>query len=164
MSLLNSWYRSKTFIKPSACRHRMLWRDRLVQPIFACHLASTYHIYARTKAKAGDLPFCLNIYLFSYLVFARSVNSRLPRRMRRFVQMFAARRCGKHSLSAKYEYKTQTIKRCDTNVAYPGYQALRYAWVRARFYRFFILPWADPEGGHGSGSPPLEDHKLYWFT
>ena len=66
------------------------------------------------KAKAEDLPFCLNIYPFSYLVFARSVNSRLPRRMRRFVQMIAARRCGKHRLSAKYEYKTQIIQRCDS--------------------------------------------------
>ena len=28
--------------------------------------------------------------------------------------MFAARRCGKHRLSAKYEYKTQTIQRCDS--------------------------------------------------
>ena len=66
------------------------------------------------KAKAEYLPFCFNSYLFSYLVIARSVNSRLPRRMRRFVQMFAARRCGKHRLSAKYEYKSQTIQRCDS--------------------------------------------------
>ena len=28
--------------------------------------------------------------------------------------MFSARRCGKHRLSAKYEYKTQTIQRCDS--------------------------------------------------
>ena len=54
------------------------------------------------------------IYLFSYFVFARSVNSRLPRRMRRLVQMFAARRCGKHRLSAKYEYKSKTIQRCNS--------------------------------------------------
>ena len=47
-------------------------------------------------------------------MFARSVNSRLPRRMHRFVQMFAARRCGKHRLSAKYEYNVQTIQRCDS--------------------------------------------------
>ena len=47
-------------------------------------------------------------------MFARSVKSRLPRRMRRFVQIFAARRCGKHRLLAKYEYKTQTIQRCDS--------------------------------------------------
>ena len=47
-------------------------------------------------------------------MFLRSVNSRLPRCRRRFVQMFAARRCGKHRLLAKYEYKTQTIQRCDS--------------------------------------------------
>ena len=77
------------------------------------------YIYARTiferqKLKLKIFPFCLNIYLSLYLVFARSVNSRLPRRMRRFVQIFAARRCSKHRLSAKYEYKTQTIQRCES--------------------------------------------------
>ena len=71
-------------------------------------------IFERQKLKLKIYLFCLNIYLFPYLVFARSVNSRLPRRMRRFVQMFAARRCGKHRLSAKYEYKTQTIQRCES--------------------------------------------------
>ena len=44
----------------------------------------------------------------------RSVNSRLPRRMRRLVQMFAARRWGKHRLSTKYEYKSKTIQRCNS--------------------------------------------------
>ena len=91
------------------------------------------------KAKAEDLPFCLNIYLFSYLVFARIVNSRLPRRMRRFIQMFAARRCSKHRFSAKYEYKTQTIQRFDS---------------LSRFYRFLIFNMGGSRGGTGIRTPP----------
>ena len=144
----------------------MLRRDLLVQSIFACHLASTYHIYARNhlwtpKAKAGDLPFCLNIYLFSYLVFARSVNSRLPRRMRRFVLMFTARQCGKHRLSAKYEYKTQTIQRCDS-LSRVSSAAIRLSSSEI-LQLFLFLPWADPEGGRGPDPPLLENQKLYWF-
>ena len=40
-------------------------------------------------------------------MFARSVNCRLPRRIRRLVQMFAARRRGKH------RFKSKTIQRCN---------------------------------------------------
>ena len=141
----------------------MLWRDRLVQSIFACHWASTYHIYARPIFERQKLKYltCLNIYLFSYFVFARSVNSSLPRRMRRLVQMFAARRCGKHRLSAKYECKTQTIQRCDSLSRVSSVVIHLSSSEILQVFKF--LPWADPEGERGPDPPPLENHKLYWF-
>ena len=94
-------------------------------------------------------------------MFARSVKSRLPRRMRRFVQIFAARRCGKHRLLAKYEYKTQTIQRCDS-LSQVSSIAIRLSWRES--LQVLILTMGGSRGGTGVPTPPpLENHKLYWF-
>ena len=89
------------------------------------------------------------------------MTSRLPRRTRRFVQMFAARRCGKHRLSAKYEYKTQTIQRCDS-LSRVSSVAIRLSSSEIlqvfNFYHGRIQ-----RGDSGPDPPPLKNHKLYWF-
>ena len=88
------------------------------------------------------------------------MNSRLPRRMRRFVQIFAARRCGKHSLSAKYEYKTQTIQRCDS-LSRVSSVAIRLS--SSEILQVFKFYHGRIQRGAGVRTPLLENHKLYWF-
>ena len=144
------------------CSDETVWYSQfspVIWPVFIIYICKS-HLWT-PKAEAGDLPFCLNIYLFSYFVFAKSVNSRLPRRMRRFVQMLAARRCGKHRLSTKYEYKTQTIQRCDglsrvSSIAIRlGLSEILQVW---NFYHGWIQ-----KGDRGPDPSPLENHKLYLF-
>ena len=92
----------------------------------------------------------------------RSVNSRLPRRMGRLVQMFAARRCAKHYLSAKYEYKTQTIQRSDS-LSWVSSFVIRLSSSEILQVFKFYHGGIQRGGGQVPGPPQLENHKLYWF-
>ena len=147
----------------------MLWRDRLVQSIFTCHWASTYHIYATTIFEHQKLMYLteLEIYFFvSTFIYFHTLC------LWGAWTLVCLGVCADSSKCALLADAASTVCRpnMSTNpkpfsavIAYPGLynnQAFRYTWVRTRFSRFLILPWADPEGG---SPPPLENHRLCWF-
>ena len=66
--------------------------------------------------------------------------------------MFAARRCGKHRLSAKYEYKTQTIQRCDS-LSRVSSVAIRLSSIEI-LQVFFIFTVGGSTGGDRGPDPP----------
>ena len=123
----------------------MLIRDRLVQSIFACHWTSTYHIYARTIFKRQKLKYLteLEIYLFvSTFIYFHTLC------LREAWTLVCLGVCADSSKCSLLADVVSAICRPDMStkpkpfsavITYPGYSALRYAWVRARFYRFLIF-------------------------
>ena len=79
------------------------------------------------------------------------MNSRLPRRMRRLVQMFAARRCGKHLSSAKYEYKSKTIQRCNS---LSRVSSVSIHLSSSEILQVFNFTMGGSRGGIGVRTPP----------
>ena len=151
----------------------MLWRDRLVQSIFACHWASTYHIYARIIFERQKLKYLteLEIYIFvSIFIYFHTLC------LREGWTLVCLGLCADSSKCSLLAHAVSTVCRPNMSskpkpfsavIAYPGYQALRYAWVRARFYRFLVFTMGvsigrdkgqdkqlDPPPGNNWNPPP----------
>ena len=138
----------------------MLWRDRLVQSIFACQRASTYHVFARTIFEHKKLKYLteLEIYLFvSRFIYFHTLC------LREAWTLLCLGVCADRSKCSLLADAVSTACRpnMSTNpkpfsavIACPEYQAFRYAWVRARFYRFLIFTMGGSRGGIGVRTPP----------
>ena len=116
---------------------------------------STYHIYARTiferqKLKLKIYLFVSTFFLFSYFVrgawnlVCLGVWADLSKCL---LLTDAVSTVCRPNMSTK-------PKRFSAVIASPRYQALRCAWVRARFYRFLIFTMGGSRGGDRDPDPP----------